>query len=466
MNTIYFTIGNCFKPIANKRIISVATLLFVVLFSQFGVSYCSNISEKLNGNEILMQKDSAAHDSAKIESFILYLYSLGGIDTSSRFKASVFLQYKEILVDTFRLDKEKRKTEVELKLKKKLPLSQLSKMHLNLNRKTGKDSLVAFKIQVMRKMTDGRTDFFVRKTPAYYCISDTSIILPSPTRKKTKMLAAQDSIQIHGALYNNINSVPDNDPSGFSQYYISASIPLRKLSGITDTSRGFCENLILFRNVYITPAFNASKLNYVPLVSYEDDYHANKLDLLQYAYFKVPVNLNLATYIYHSDNIDYGHFYWDFIAEGIFTRDTIELAGSSHIISSFLFGTRIYYQTTKDVSKDMTFHAGASIFKINPITSSIKTDLNVQSRNLPDTALAANKEKPLLNDCKGFFSLEAFVSYDINSTASTYLHFNYTSNFIYHKDYVNNFFRIQLGFSVDVLNLFKNLKGSEEKSRK
>lgn len=455
----YFTIRSSFEYISSKRIQILLAVLIVLLLGHFSMTFGANrIPEvdTINSKTTKLIKTK----NIMISCIKLYIYPVGGIDTIGHYRVSVFSTNGDIVSDILYLNK-KGNTEKDLEFRKGLPDSELSDLHLKLSRDSSKKTLTDFSLKVMIEKSDSTVSSFIDKTPTYLWVADSSIVLSFPKKtKKPKMIATQDSLEIDAALFNNINSVPDNDPPGFSQYYISGSIPLRKIQGIPDTTRGFWKNMIVLRNLYITPTLNASKLNYVPLDSMNKDYHANRLDLLQYAYFKVPINFNLATYIYHCDSLDYYHVYLDFFAEWIFTKDTISSSGLSNIITSIVYGPSIYYKSEKALSKDFTFEAGLSIFKIAPITNSINTDLAVQNRNLSSTVLLSNASKKLTAENDWFYSTEAFVIYWITKTTSAYLHFNYTGTSPFTCNYSNNYFQIQLGFSLNVTSILKNIGSS------
>lgn len=288
----------------------------------------------------------------------------------------------------------------------------------------------------------------------------------SEVAKAKKPIAVQDSVQLRIALFNNINSVPDNDPPGFSQYYIFASIPLSHFGGITEDVNGW-DNVLFFRNLYITPTFNGSSLNYVPLDSFKNQYHANRLDMYQYAYFNLPVDLNVVTYIYHQGEQDYFHLYLYLLGGFMFTKDTSYSSAASHLVSSDYWGIGINAKSEKGISEDFTFEGGWSIFKINPVTSSLSGDLSLQYRDLADTALASNASKQLLGGTAWFTKLEAFIIYGLNSSTQTYIHFNYTrdlASMVSSNNYVNSFFQIQLGLSIDPQSFFKKSSNSGGKS--
>lgn len=443
----------CFKHLLIKQVLKMIALLFIIIFGQFNLTY----------GVILADKNSAESDSAKISDIKLYFYSMGTVDTNSLFHVSVFSSNGNIAEHKFRL-KKKGDTTIVMELTKELPVSKLSDLHLKLSRDSSRKLLIAFSIKVLIGKTDSTVDNFIQKTPLYYCLGDTTILIPSLKNiKKPKNIAIQDSIAINAAVFNNINSLPDNDPSGFTQFYISASIPFRGIYGIPHTSHGW-NNLIWFRNLYITPTLNSSKLSYARVDSINGDYHVNSLDLLQYAYFKVPFIWNIATYVNHYDSVDYSHLYFDFITEWIFTKDTIKSIRSSKIITSFIWGPGFYYKSEEGISKYFTLEAGLSIFQINALTNSLKADLNVQYRNLGDTSLVSNASKSLIKENNLFYSMEAFVTFWISTSVSTYLHLNYTHNIGSADNYANDYFQIQLGFNLDVNNFFrsisKGLKGT------
>jgi hypothetical protein len=312
----------------------------------------------------------------------------------------------------------------------------------------------------MAKSKDSTTAIILGKTPTYIFFGDSSITLV-PTSKKKEPIARQDSIQITAALYNNISSLPDDDPPGFSQYYLWISIPTNKINGIPSDTTGW-GNVVWCRNLYFTPTLNASALNYVPLDSLKSEHHANRLDLFQYAYFTVPAELNLVTYIDHKDTLDHFHWYFYLLGGMMFTKDTSYSSGSSHIITSGFWGTGISWKS-KNISSAFTFEGGLSIFDIIPITNSLDVDLNIQNRNLADTALASNATKPLFGDTEWFSKLEAFIYYSLNNNSSAYLHFNYTrdlASYFSKRNYTNSYFQIQFGVSFNVLNFLNSILGN------
>jgi hypothetical protein len=467
-----FTIVNFIRRKVKRQITIPAVLLFIVFFDPFNVSYCGNpvfsAVDSLSNNQV---NDSSLSNS-KVKNLLLNIYWKAGKDTNHNFLVRVFSS-DTILAEGIQLPLSNTDniSKFKMKLQKELPGFLLPNLHLELTRSRSEGSLLAFSVEVITESTNGTLTIFIPKTPTFILFGDSTInVAPTKTftstktNKKINKIAKQDSLTITAALFNNINSLPDNDPQGFSQYYILASIPLRKLSGIPDTSHRFCDNIIWFRNLYFTPALNASSLNYVAVDSVKGDFHANRLDLLQYAYFKLPVNLNIATYIYHQDSLDYYHIYLYLLEEMIFTKDTNRSLSSSSIIPSNIWGFGISMKSESSVSRDFTLEASASIFQINPITNSLNADLNAQYRNLGDTAHSSNIHKQLLGNDKTFFALEALIIYHINSIASTYLHFNYVSKFPSSVYYTNNYFQIQLGLSVDVLSFLRNFSGSGGKS--
>jgi hypothetical protein len=289
-----------------------------------------------------------------------------------------------------------------------------------------------------------------------YCINPTDSS-DKPVTNQTKIdSVAPNGFSLFGALYSNINSIPDNDPSGFSQYYISASIPINARHGIIATSKGWNGNAIWVRNIYLTPTFNASSLNYVPIDSFAGDKHINRLDLYQYAFFKFPINVNILTYIFHADTSDLFHCYLDLLGSIALTKDT-STGGSSTIIPSGLYGLSLSAKSEKDLipqTKGLIFEAGISVFKINPFSNSVNPDLNLQYRNLSDALLASNTSKSITGIDKWFGEFEATMAYAVNANLTTYLHLNYINNLKSEKSYQNSYFQLQLGASIDVLSFF------------
>jgi len=278
-------------------------------------------------------------------------------------------------------------------------------------------------------------------------------------------LAAQQ-FQVSAALYNNIAGIPDNDPPGFTQYYAVASVPLNKADGIAVNSKGK-QNYIWFRNLYFTPVFNGSSLNYVPVDSVPVDSthyerHVNSLDLYQYAYVKLPVNLNIFTRVVHNGGVDKFHIYCDLLSGLMFTKDTSQSIGS-HIIPSWLLGLTLAAKTKSDM-KGFTFNFGTSLFTINPWTNSVKGDLSMQYRNLNDTLLDSNRNKEKFDDHNWYWKLEGNIMYGVNSSTTTYIHFNYINSFMGGGNYTNSYFQIQLGVNVNIIDFFSKYADKDKAS--
>jgi|GEM_PF-5351756 len=273
------------------------------------------------------------------------------------------------------------------------------------------------------------------------------------------------------AAYTNITNVPDNDSPGLTQYYGYISIPLKQSAGLPNPYG----HSAWFRNIYLQPTFNVSSANTtLPLIdsikSNPGQHYANKLDILQYAYIKTPVDLNVYTYINHTGNTDYLHIYLDLMGGLLFTKDTIK-SKSSGLIKSSMWGVHVSARTESGVSKKFTFELGGQLFGIQTDPNNFLPDLNLQypeykNYTLPQNAL---KQATINNLLELYYNLDFIASFNTNIGtigATAFFHLDYYSNLAYTFFQHNSYCQIQLGTVVDITSIFPGAKSGSSSSTK
>lgn len=269
------------------------------------------------------------------------------------------------------------------------------------------------------------------------------------------IIGKQSKLNVIGAVFSNINSVADDDPSGITQYFLMTSIPLRYIDGI-DTNTSLGNSFVWIRNLYVTPIFVSSS-NYAQIDTFERDNHVNSLDLLQYAYLRLPVELNILTFLYHNGSKDYFHFYLDFYDEFFFTnvkRDTI--AFTNHIVSNAI-GGNIALKSKNGINDLFSFESKFRVFYIMQLGNTVNNDLQPQYRNLSDTSLASNIGKKLKDDNSWFYQFETFINFNYDKILTPYIHFNLVHNFSGNDRYSNSYFQVQLGTKITLDSLFNSI---------
>jgi hypothetical protein len=294
-------------------------------------------------------------------------------------------------------------------------------------------------------------------------------------------IAPNNTFYVGGEIYNNINSVRDNDPPGFSQYVVDMSLPLKKRGIIIDSTNQDFSHWVAFRNLFFEFIYSPLAYKYDTIVtSIKGERLVNRLDLLQYSTVYTQMYFNIATLFAVDDGLksknppkELFEVYFDLMAgfldtkENIYKDSTMSLA-----IPSALYGIHIDMRTQKSVSENVTFDLGLEFFQINPFTSSVEPYLNPQFRNISDTGLIGNKSVKSFQRIPNplYFNLDAEISSSYfsklisigtksdsksssgsksASSVEVYLNADVFSNFNKRQIYDNTYFQIQLGTALN-----------------
>jgi len=297
---------------------------------------------------------------------------------------------------------------------------------------------------------------------------------------KADTIGAQ-TLSIGGASYNNVNGVRDNDPSGFSQYYVYLSLPLNKSHGIIiDSNNQYYCPFVWLRNLYLQCTYSPQAYKEDSLLSsfslYKQTFKkanlVNRLDLLQYASLNVTMDVNILTWLITDGGnnakqkpLDLMHIYFGptigFLATNVAGPKTLK---DSTALFSGTGGIQISLKTEQAVSKVLTFELRAQpLFWISPLSSSIDPGLGPQLHNLSDSSVGNNSSKNYtkMPSCP-YYYFSAKMSTNILSkvinigtstntqSAVLYLSANVYGNYPNTHFYNNTYFQIQLGASLSI----------------
>jgi hypothetical protein len=265
----------------------------------------------------------------------------------------------------------------------------------------------------------------------------------------SETIRKNDTLRVWAGIYDNVNSVPDNDPPGFTQYFGAVSIPLPfyQLDGAKS---------MWFRNLFIQGTWDTKvqQLNY-DSINPQNTHAVNRLDLLQYAYLKATASLNIVTLIIPNPNgkKDMLHLYFDII--GGVLLDSIK---ANNTIPSSIAGLHLGFKTENISKTPFSIECGADVLWISTRTNLLNANLNPQYRNLNDSGIPLSS---LTINNQPYLHLDGQLSYSTSAgnQSYAYIHLAYYDNvFSSSKTYAHNtYVQVQAGYSLDVGSILKKL---------
>lgn len=282
---------------------------------------------------------------------------------------------------------------------------------------------------------------------------------------------AIQSVKFLATGYSNFVGVKDDNPTGFAQVYARLSIPIHRSYGIPKDA-SYIERLILFRNVFLQLTYgNTDKFKLYSFDSSQIRY-VNRLDLVAHSYFNANLTFNILTFIlpktfgkHHTE--DRMHIYLDAYTSLLLTDVTDSLKKADSANKSYNVKTPLYGFNLKGAWREKRWGLELSYkrYWVFPSANAFNTKMNPQSSNITDIFIPENVDRPLVSSEKkvhAYNSIEALVSYNTSSNpdkneSNIFLRYAYNSNSpsIVSSRYSNNYFQFQLGYSLDITQIFK-----------
>lgn len=268
---------------------------------------------------------------------------------------------------------------------------------------------------------------------------------------------------MEAAVYTNVKGfIPDDNPTGLTQYYLNMSFYLDK-----NPDRKWFKDIFV-ESIYSPNVENDSAIKFGTTTSDSQKY-VNRLDLYQHAFFRINSYLDI-----FATRFGYKKKYM-FFFDGMLGFMGTNVSDPTAVYST-MYGANATISVKHNIPGTNTpvkFAFSTEVFWINPVTSDFNAGQNFQVKDAGQFQSAQNYGKNLTYVNMPYYHLDLRVicqlskpSTDTSATNgagnTAFLHLAYTSNFasMTSKRFTNNYFQAQIGVGLDINSLINKLSSA------